>query len=202
MTTQDFYVHPSACIDEGAKIGEATKVWHFCHVSSEAVLGKRCILGQNVFVDYGVRVGDRCKIQNNVSIYKGVTLEDEVFCGPSCVFTNVVTPRAGIERKSEFAPTLVKRGATIGANATIVCGTTVGQYALIGAGAVVSRDVPDYALILGVPGRISGWVCSCGEVLCHLNQTGRHTCRRCNATFDVTNDSAAPVDPAGQQPQE
>jgi UDP-2-acetamido-3-amino-2,3-dideoxy-glucuronate N-acetyltransferase len=196
MTAKTYYAHPSACIDDGACIGEGAKVWHFCHISSDARLGECCILGQNVFVDRGVIIGDRCKIQNNVSVYKGVTLEDEVFCGPSCVFTNVVTPRAGVERKSEFAPTLIKKGATIGANATIICGTTVGRYALIGAGAVVSRDVPDFALVLGVPGRVAGWVCSCGEVLCHLGDTGRHACHRCRASFEVTDGCATPVEPS------
>ena len=161
----DYFLHPSAVVDDGADIGAGCKIWHFCHISSGARLGPRCILGQNVMIGPRVVLGAGCKVQNNVSIYEAVTLEDEVFCGPSCVFTNVLTPRAFVERKSEFAPTLVKRGATIGANATIVCGVTIGRYALIGAGAVVTKDVPDYALALGNPARRRGWVSRTGEVL-------------------------------------
>ena len=161
----DYFLHPSAVVDDGAEIGAGSKIWHFCHVSAGARLGPRCILGQNVMIGPRVVLGAGCKVQNNVSIYEAVTLEDEVFCGPSCVFTNVLTPRAFVERKSEFAPTLVKRGATIGANATIVCGVTIGRYALIGAGAVVTKDVPDHALALGNPARCRGWVSRTGEVL-------------------------------------
>lgn len=159
------FVHPTAAVDDQVDIGVGTKVWHFSHVLPRTVIGRDCVLGQNVAVGPDVRVGDRCKIQNNVSLYRGVTLEDEVFCGPSCVFTNVLNPRAFIERKSEFRPTLVRRGATIGANATIVCGVTIGAYALIGAGAVVTRDVPDYALVTGVPARRRGWVGRAGVKL-------------------------------------
>lgn len=158
-------IHPSSYVDEGAVIGAGTKVWHFSHILGRTKIGADCVLAQNVMVGPDVTVGDRCKIQNNVSIYRGVTLEDEVFCGPSCVFTNVFNPRAFIERKDEFRPTLVRRGATIGANATIVCGVTIGAYALIGAGAVVTRDVPDYALMSGVPARRRGWVSRVGEKL-------------------------------------
>jgi UDP-2-acetamido-3-amino-2,3-dideoxy-glucuronate N-acetyltransferase len=165
MSVADYFRHPSAVVDDGAEIGAGSKIWHFSHVSAGARLGPRCILGQNVMIGPRVVVGAGCKIQNNVSIYESVTLEDEVFCGPSCVFTNVLTPRAFVERKSEFAPTLVKRGATIGANATIVCGVTIGRYAMIGAGAVVTRDVPDHALALGNPARRRGWVSRTGEVL-------------------------------------
>jgi UDP-2-acetamido-3-amino-2,3-dideoxy-glucuronate N-acetyltransferase len=161
----DYYLHPSSVVDDGAEVGAGSKIWHFCHVSAGARLGPKCILGQNVMIGPRVVLGAGCKVQNNVSIYEAVTLEDEVFCGPSCVFTNVLTPRAFVERKSEFAPTLVKRGATIGANATIVCGVTIGRYALIGAGAVVTKDVPDYALALGNPARRRGWVSRAGEVL-------------------------------------
>jgi len=161
----DYFLHPSAVVDEGAAIGPGSKIWHYCHVSSGAKLGARCILGQNVMIGPRVVIGDGCKIQNNVSIYEAVTLEDEVFCGPSCVFTNVLTPRAFVERKSEFAPTLVKRGATIGANATIVCGVTIGRYAMIGAGAVVTKDIPDHGLAVGNPARRCGWVSRTGEVL-------------------------------------
>ncbi len=160
-----YFVHPSSYIDEDVAIGEGTKIWHFSHVLNKTKIGKNCIIGQNVMIGPEVTIGDRCKIQNNVSVYKGVTLEKDVFCGPSCVFTNVITPRAFIERKQEFKATLVKKGATIGANATVICGVTIGKYALIGAGAVVTEDVPDYALYLGVPARQSGWVCKCGVVL-------------------------------------
>ncbi|MBO9707851.1 MAG: N-acetyltransferase [Caulobacter sp.] len=159
------WVHPLADVEAGARLGPRTRVWRFSHVAAGASIGADCVLGQNVAVGPDVTVGDRCKIQNNVSLYKGVTLEDGVFCGPSCVFTNVTTPRAEIERKSEFKPTLVRRGASIGANATILCGTTLGAYCLVGAGAVVTHDVPPLALVTGVPARRTGWVSHAGEVL-------------------------------------
>lgn len=159
------YIHPSAVIDDNVTIGKGTKVWHFCHVLGDCEVGENCVLGQNVMVGPAVHIGNGCKIQNNVSLYKGVTLEEDVFCGPSCVFTNVLTPRAFIERKDEFRETLVCKGATIGANATIICGVTIGPYAMIGAGAVVTRDVPAYALVIGNPGRQGGWVSREGEVL-------------------------------------
>jgi len=158
-------VHESAYVDDGCEIGEGTKIWHFCHVLAGTRIGRNCSLGQNVMAGPDVVIGDNCKIQNNVSIYKGVTLEQGVFCGPSCVFTNVLTPRAEVERKDEYAPTLVKRGATIGANATIVCGNTLGRYCTIGAGAVITRDVPDHALMVGVPARRVGWVSRSGDIL-------------------------------------
>lgn len=158
-------IHESAYIDEGCQIGESTKIWHFCHILSGTKIGNNCSLGQNVVAGPKVSIGNNCKIQNNVSIYEGVTLENNVFCGPSCVFTNVLTPRAGVERKDEFAKTLVKEGATIGANATIVCGTILGPYCTIGAGAVVTRDVPAYALMAGVPARRIGWVSRSGDLL-------------------------------------
>jgi UDP-2-acetamido-3-amino-2,3-dideoxy-glucuronate N-acetyltransferase len=158
-------IHESAYVEEPAEIGEGTKIWHFSHVLPRTRIGAACVLGQNVVVGPDVAIGDNCKIQNNVSLYKGVTLEDGVFCGPSCVFTNVVNPRAEIERKAEFKPTLVKRGATIGANATIVCGTTLGPYCFIGAGAVVTKDVPDYALVVGNPARRIGWMSRAGARL-------------------------------------
>lgn len=161
----DAFIHPTAVVDAGAEIGAGSKIWHFCHVLAGSRIGERCILGQNVVVGPRVTVGAGCKVQNNVSLYESITLEDEVFCGPSCVFTNVLTPRAFVERKREFAPTLVKRGATIGANATIICGVTIGRYAMIGAGAVVTRDVPDYALVVGNPARRIGWVSRTGERL-------------------------------------
>jgi UDP-2-acetamido-3-amino-2,3-dideoxy-glucuronate N-acetyltransferase len=154
----NYYVHPSAYVDEPSEIGAGSKVWHFCHVMAGARIGERCILGQNVFVANDVVIGDNVKIQNNVSLYTGVEIEDDVFCGPSCVFTNVINPRSQIVRHSLYQRTLVRRGATIGANATIVCGATIGRYAFIGAGAVVRGDVPDYALMLGVPARRAGWM--------------------------------------------
>ncbi len=160
-----FYIHPSALIDAGVEIGEGTKIWHFCHVLGGSRIGKNCVLGQNVMVGPDVSLGTGVKVQNNVAIYAGVTVEDEVFLGPSMVFTNVLTPRAFVERKNEFAPTLVRRGATIGANATIVCGNTIGRYAMVGAGAVVTHDVSDYALVLGNPARQIGWVSRSGERL-------------------------------------
>lgn len=158
-------VHESAYVDEPCQIGAGTKIWHFAHVLANTVIGKDCVLGQNVVAGPGVTIGDNVKIQNNVSIYKGVTLEDGVFCGPSCVFTNVNNPRAEIERKDEFRATLVKRGATIGANATIVCGHTLGAYCFIAAGAVVACDVPDYALMAGVPAKRIGWMSRAGQKL-------------------------------------
>ena len=154
----EYYIHPSSYVDEPCVIGKGTKIWHFCHIMSGAKIGENCILGQNVMVGNNVVIGNNVKIQNNVSVYTGVELEDDVFCGPSCVFTNVINPRSQIIRKSEYKQTLVKRGATIGANATIICGITVGRYAFIGAGSVVRQDVPDYALILGVPGIPKGWM--------------------------------------------
>tara|TARA_Y100000588_G_scaffold43206_1_gene41112 strand:- start:17 stop:586 length:570 start_codon:yes stop_codon:yes gene_type:complete len=160
-----YFVHDSAVVDDGVAIGVGSKIWHFCHVLGGSRIGAGCVLGQNVMVGPDVDIGDGCKLQNNVSVYKGVTLEADVFCGPSCVFTNVLTPRSFVERKDEFEPTLVCQGASIGANATILCGTTVGQYAMIGAGAVVTRDVPDHALVVGNPSRQIGWVSRTGERL-------------------------------------
>lgn len=177
-----YFVHPTATIDPGCEIGEGTKIWHYTHVMSGAKIGKNCVLGQNVFVGRNVRIGDGCKIQNNVSIYEGVTLEDYVFCGPSMVFTNVINPRSEISRKHEFRPTLVKRGATLGANCTIICGNTIGRYAFVAAGAVVTRDVPDYALVMGVPARVTGWVCRCGVKL-EFDETGRATCKECGRRY-------------------
>ena len=157
--------HPSAVIDEGAELGDGCRVWHFVHISAGARIGARCSFGQNVYVGNDVRIGDNVKVQNNVSVYDAVTLEDDVFCGPSMVFTNVYNPRSAVARKNEYRRTLVRRGATLGANCTIVCGVVVGEYAFVGAGAVVNRDVPDFALVLGVPARHAGWVSRYGERL-------------------------------------
>lgn len=158
-------IHETAIVDDGATVEDGAKIWHFAHVLTRTTIGAGSVLGQNVMVGPDVQVGKGCKIQNNVAVYKGVTLEDDVFCGPSCVFTNVLTPRAFVERKDEFAATLVRKGVSIGANATIVCGTTIGQYAMIGAGAVVTRDVPDHALVVGNPARRIGWVSRTGDRL-------------------------------------
>jgi UDP-2-acetamido-3-amino-2,3-dideoxy-glucuronate N-acetyltransferase len=156
------FVHESSVIDPGAVVGSGTRIWHFCHVMSRARIGARCSLGQNVFVADDVVIGDNVKIQNNVSLYTGVHVEDDVFLGPSVVFTNVLNPRSHVSRKDEFRRTLVRRGASIGANATVVCGATLGEYAFVGAGSLVRRDVPDHALVLGVPARLRGWICRCG----------------------------------------
>jgi len=171
-----YFVHPTSVVDEDVKIGEGTKIWHFSHILKNSEIGENCIIGQNVMIGPDVKIGNGCKIQNNVSVYKGVILQDYVFCGPSCVFTNVINPRAFIERKDEFKTTLVKTGATIGANATIICGKTIGKYAFIGAGAVVTKDIPDYALVVGVPARQVGWVCKCGSVLKFENSEAKCSC--------------------------
>lgn len=159
----NYFSHPTAIIDDGAQIGEESRIWHWVHVSAGSMMGKNCSLGQNVFIGNKVKIGNHVKIQNNVSVYDNVTLEDDVFCGPSMVFTNVYNPRSAIERKSEYRDTLVKKGATLGANCTIVCGVTIGKYAFIGAGAVVNENVPDYALMVGVPARQIGWMSEFGE---------------------------------------
>ncbi len=161
----EYFIHPSAIVDSGATIGKDTKIWHWVHVSGGAKIGARCSLGQNVFVGNRASLGDNVRVQNNVSIYDNVTLEDNVFCGPSMVFTNVINPRAQIERKNEYMNTIVRTGATLGANCTIVCGVTIGRYAFIAAGAVVTKDVPDYALMMGVPARRAGWIGEYGERL-------------------------------------
>lgn len=181
-----YFTHPTACIDEGVSIGKGTKIWNFSHILKGSIIGENCIFGQNVCAGPNVTIGNHVKIQNNVSIYTAVTLEDDVFCGPSCVFTNVYTPRAFIERKHEYLPTLVKKGATIGANATIICGVTIGQYALIGAGAVVKENVRDYALIVGVPGKQVGWVCKCGVPLKNKTKSGLATCPYCGNKYKIS----------------
>lgn len=182
LTNHNFFVHQSSYVDEGVEIGEGSKIWHFSHILKGSKLGKNCIIGQNVVIGPDVTIGNKCKIQNNVSLYKGVELEDEVFCGPSCVFTNVYNPRAFIERKHEFRKTLVKKGATIGANATIVCGVTIGEYALIAAGAVVKKDVPPYAIVAGVPAKQVGWACKCGVTLKFKNNKAK--CEYCGNEYE------------------
>ncbi len=179
----NFFVHSTACLDENIQIGKGTKIWHYSHILKDSKIGEDCIIGQNVMIGPGVTIGNRCKIQNNVSVYPGVVLEDEVFCGPSCVFTNVYNPRAFIERKHEFKPTIVKKGATIGANATIICGTTIGSYALVGAGAVVKKDVLDYEIVAGVPARHIGWACKCGVTLKFDKKTAK--CGYCGNEYKL-----------------
>jgi UDP-2-acetamido-3-amino-2,3-dideoxy-glucuronate N-acetyltransferase len=176
MSERNYFVHESAYVDEHCEIGDGTKIWHFCHIYSGAKIGERCIFGQNVFVANDVRIGSNVKIQNNVSVYTGVELEDDVFCGPSCVFTNVINPRSQIIRHSQYQRTLVRRGVSIGANATIVCGATIGRYAFIGAGAVVRGDVPDYALMLGVPAVRKAWMSRHGHRLEKQDAEGNLVC--------------------------
>ena len=185
-----FFVHESSYVDEGISIGKETSIWHFCHVLKGSQIGERCRIGQNVVIGPRVQIGDNCKIQNNVSVYEGVTLEDDVFCGPSMVFTNVTTPRCAFPRntKKDYLPTLVKRGASIGANATIVCGVTIGRHALIGAGAVVTKDVPDHAIVFGNPARQHGWACECGHRLEFRSRSSK--CQECNRSFQVTKNDA------------
>ena len=188
--TQHYTVHPSAIVDEGAQIGEGSRVWHFVHVCGGAKIGKGVSLGQNVFVGNKVTIGDKCKIQNNVSVYDNVTLEEGVFCGPSMVFTNVYNPRSLIERKNEYRDTLVKKGATLGANCTIVCGTKVGEYAFVGAGAVINKDVKPYALMVGVPARQIGWMSEFGEQIpLPLQGEGQYTCPHSGQSYLLKGES-------------
>jgi UDP-2-acetamido-3-amino-2,3-dideoxy-glucuronate N-acetyltransferase len=183
---KNYFVHESSYVDEPCEIGEGTRIWHFSHVMTGSKIGRHCNIGQNVVISPQVRIGDNVKIQNNVSIYTGVELEDDVFCGPSMVFTNVTNPRSHVSRKDEYRATLVKQGASIGANATVVCGHTIGRYAFIGAGAVVIRDVPDYAMVVGNPARVVGWMCSCGVKL-DLSRDpaseGSSVCSACGAEY-------------------
>lgn len=177
----DYFVHESSYVDNDVKIGEGTKIWHFSHVMSNCEIGQKCNLGQNVVISPGVKLGNGVKIQNNVSVYTGVICEDDVFLGPSCVFTNVVNPRSFIERKSEYRDTIIGKGASIGANVTIVCGHNIGKYALVGAGAVVTKNIPDYALVVGNPASIMGYVCKCGEKLKFRNDHA--TCSACGEKY-------------------
>jgi UDP-2-acetamido-3-amino-2,3-dideoxy-glucuronate N-acetyltransferase len=184
MSAPDYFVHESSYVDEGCEIGAATKIWHFSHVMTGARIGRACNIGQNVVISPRVVIGDNVKIQNNVSVYTGVILEDDVFCGPSMVFTNVVNPRSHVSRKDEYRPTLVRRGASLGANSTIVCGHTIGQYAFVAAGAVVTRDVPDYGLVIGNPARLAGWMCACGVKLATGNRPPeRIACGTCATEY-------------------
>jgi len=181
MAEKNYFIHPTAVVDEPSEIGNKTQIWHFSHVMSGARIGEGCTIGQNVFIASGAVMGNNIKVQNNVSIFDGVVLEDDVFCGPSMVFTNVFNPRSFISRKKEFRRTLVRRGATIGANATVVCGYTIGQYAFIGAGAVVTRDVPGYALSIGNPARVRGWVCQCAVPIAF--RSGKAVCEACGRRY-------------------
>ncbi|WP_336605575.1 acyltransferase [Fundidesulfovibrio soli] len=185
-------VHPTACVDQGARVGRGTCIWHFCHVLAGAEIGECCTLGQNVCVMGTARIGNGVKIQNNVSIYDGVVLEDDVFCGPSCVFTNVLTPRAFVCRRHEYRPTVVRRGATLGANSTVVCGHEIGAYAMVAAGAVVTGDVAPHALVMGVPARQAGWVCFCGERL-DFGADGTCACAACGQAFALEDGRPAAV---------
>ena len=190
-----YYQHPSAIVDEGAQIGEGSRVWHFVHVCSGARIGKGVSLGQNVFVGNKVLIGDNCKVQNNVSVYDNVTLEQGVFCGPSMVFTNVYNPRSLVERKDQYSDTLVRRGATLGANCTIVCGVTIGEFAFVGAGALVNKNVPAYALMLGVPARQIGWMSEFGEQLAlPLQGDGRVTCPHTGGHYVLKGSTLIKVD--------
>jgi UDP-2-acetamido-3-amino-2,3-dideoxy-glucuronate N-acetyltransferase len=186
----DYFVHQSSYVDEGATIGEGTRIWHFSHVMTGARIGRRCSIGQNVLISSDVVVGDNVKIQNNVSVYTGVVLEDDVFCGPSMVFTNVINPRSRVPRKDEYRPTLVKCGASLGANSTIICGHTIGRFAFVGAGAVVTRNVPDHALVTGNPARITGWMCECGVKLAEgRTAPADATCPVCGKQYHASDDA-------------
>jgi UDP-2-acetamido-3-amino-2,3-dideoxy-glucuronate N-acetyltransferase len=195
----DYFVHESSYIDEGAEIGAGTKIWHFSHVMTRARIGERCNIGQNVLVSPNVTIGNNVKIQNNVSLYTGVIVEEDVFLGPSMVFTNVINPRSHINRKNEYQTTLVKKGASIGANATIVCGTTLGRYCFVGAGSVVTHDVPDYALVYGSPARVHGWMCQCGEPIKFVEQDGieKAVCQSCDDAYRKQGQVVTPEGDAG-----
>lgn len=188
----NYYVHPSSVIDEGCRIGEGTRVWHFCHIMSGAIIGSNCVLGQNVMLASGVVLGNNVKVQNNVSLYEGVICEDDVFLGPSVVLTNVINPRSAISRKTAYKPTLIKKGASIGANATIICGNTIGSYAFIGAGAVVTRDVLPYELITGNPGRQTGWMSEYGHRL-HFDASGMASCKESGQQYRLSDNGVTRI---------
>lgn len=195
MIDESAFVHETAVVDAGASLGAQTKVWHFVHVSAGARIGARCVLGQNVFIGAGVTLGDGVKVQNNVSVYAGVEVEDDVFLGPSCVFTNVHNPRASVERKDEFRRTLLRRGASIGANATVVAGHELGEYCFVGAGAVVTGPVPAHGLVYGTPARLQGWMCRCGEKLAAREGLveGPHTCGACGSRYQLSREACVPL---------
>lgn len=190
MAEKDYFVHESSYVDELCEIGPGTKIWHFSHIMKDSKIGEKCNIGQNVVISPGVILGNNVKVQNNVSVYTGVICEDNTFLGPSCVFTNVINPRSFIERKEEYKQTIVKKGASIGANATIVCGYDIGRYAFIGAGAVVTKDVPDYALVVGNPARIVGYVCECGNRLEEKKEW--YKCNVCDKEYEMTNKNLIP----------
>lgn len=187
-----YYAHPSAVIDPGCQIGTGTKIWHFCHLMPEAIIGTDCNIGQNVFIANGVEVGNRVKIQNNVSLYGGIVVEDEVFLGPSCVFTNVINPRAAINRRNHYQTTRIKRGATVGANATLVCGNDIGEYAFVAAGAVVTKAVKAYALVMGCPAEQKGWMSALGHKL-SFNEKGEAICPESGQSYRLANGQVSPV---------
>ena len=191
MADKDYFVHESSYVDEPCEIGKGTRIWHFSHIMKNSKIGENCNIGQNVVISPNVVLGNNVKIQNNVSVYTGVVCEDDVFLGPSCVFTNVINPRAFIERKDEYKKTIVKKGASIGANATIVCGYNIGEYAFVGAGAVVTKDVPDYALVIGTPARVVGYVCKCGNKLLE-QENNLYKCSTCNKEYILTDGNLKP----------
>jgi UDP-2-acetamido-3-amino-2,3-dideoxy-glucuronate N-acetyltransferase len=192
MENKEYFVHESSYVDEPCFIGPGTKIWHFSHVMKNSTMGSGCNIGQNVVISPDVTIGNNVKIQNNVSVYTGCILEDDVFCGPSMVFTNVINPRSHVARKDEYKTTLVRRGASLGANCTVVCGTTVGRYAFVGAGSVVTRDVPDYALAYGNPARVRGWMCACGIGM-EFGADGRGTCEACGAKYTKSGEQVTPA---------
>jgi UDP-2-acetamido-3-amino-2,3-dideoxy-glucuronate N-acetyltransferase len=192
VSEKNYFVHESSYVDEPSSIGEGSKIWHFSHILKNVTVGKKCNIGQNVVIGPNVKVGDNCKIQNNVSVYEGVELEESVFCGPSMVFTNVFNPRSEVVRKDEYRKTLVKKGASIGANATVVCGSTIGEYAFVGAGSVVTRDVAPYALVMGNPARRTAWMCRCGEKLGKAKAGEVANCPACGASYEVAADRITP----------
>lgn len=190
MAEKKYFVHESSYVDEPCEIGDGTKIWHFSHIMNNSQIGKNCNIGQNVVISPNVEIGNNVKIQNNISVYTGVICEDDVFLGPSCVFTNVINPRSFVERKDEYKQTIVKKGASIGANATIVCGYDIGRYAFVGAGAVVTKDVPDYALVVGNPARIIGYVCECGNRI--AKKEDKYKCNTCNKEYQLIDNKLSP----------
>jgi UDP-2-acetamido-3-amino-2,3-dideoxy-glucuronate N-acetyltransferase len=192
MNEQKYFVHESSYVDQPCSIGPGTKIWHFCHIMKNSVIGANCNIGQNVVISPDVRIGNNVKIQNNVSVYTGCILEDDVFCGPSMVFTNVVNPRSHINRKDQYKTTLVRRGASLGANCTVVCGTTIGEYAFVGAGSVITRDIPDYTVVYGTPARVRGWICACGVRLDFRGECAETQCQACGSEYQKLGQVVAP----------